>query len=244
MTSKPPHLGHFYPVLPMRHIAKSSEEASLRTAYHSLKKGDALFTIQGNFGGVHKHRKDPVGVLNCLREIEAGRHKCEQTNQTSKNPGEGHLRVSHSDHHALNIDLIGRVNDDMKLGTLKHGNIRVMSGLSSPDFFAAISQARFMITAIRDPGYSTSKATSSVPAALITEIPLVTTRSFLQLYPCLRDAPMHRYINRNENECDSIHTAAGLSEIDYHAAKAEVQVCGQKLYYEAKETFKSLMLKY
>jgi hypothetical protein len=26
--------------------------------------------VQGNFGGKHSHRKDPVGTLNCLRKLE------------------------------------------------------------------------------------------------------------------------------------------------------------------------------
>ena len=29
-----------------------------------------LFVMQGNFGGKHAHRKDPKGILNCLRKIE------------------------------------------------------------------------------------------------------------------------------------------------------------------------------
>ena len=37
-----------------------------------------------------------------------------------------------------------------------------------------------------------SRATSSIPAALIAHVPLVTSGQFLDIYPCLRDAPIHR----------------------------------------------------
>ena len=29
-----------------------------------------FFVVQGNFGGKHSHRKDPLGTLNCLRKLE------------------------------------------------------------------------------------------------------------------------------------------------------------------------------
>ena len=44
-------------------LEKTENEREKKT-YHPL------FVVQGNFGGKHSHRKDPVGTLNCLRKLE------------------------------------------------------------------------------------------------------------------------------------------------------------------------------
>eukprot|EP01034_Spumella_vulgaris_P021279 gene21279-27302_t len=254
-------LDHFYPVMPFKHIVghKAAKELGKTRPFSSQ---DTLFSIQGHFGGSkHGRRKDPIGVMDCLRAIEQKQHLMglnathddrrwlkslsHQGNESS--PGRALLRSSPSastlSPQRLNIDLIGRKNGEVETGTLQHGRIRFLSDLASQDYYMAIARSRFMIAAIRDASYWTSAATSSVPAALMTEIPVVATRSFLQLYPCLRDGPLHVRINSNENECDSIAIAASLSESDYRAAKEEVRRCGEQMWTSAKETFSRILRK-
>ena len=43
---------------------KEDEKKAGKDPYHPT------FVIQGNFGGKHSHRKNPLGTLNCLRAIE------------------------------------------------------------------------------------------------------------------------------------------------------------------------------
>ena len=45
-------------------LKKNDDENVDKDSYHPL------FVMQGNFGGKHAHRKDPIGTLNCLRNIE------------------------------------------------------------------------------------------------------------------------------------------------------------------------------
>ena len=40
------------------------ESEKEKNTYHPF------FVVQGNFGGKHSHRKDPLGTLNCLRKLE------------------------------------------------------------------------------------------------------------------------------------------------------------------------------
>lgn len=143
----------------------------------------------------------------------------------------------------LNIDLIGGVSGELKVGNLRHSRVTSRRDLSSPDFYKAIARARFMVAAIREHTYYTHKATSSVPAAMITEIPLVTTREFLNVYPCLREGAIHQKINRNEDECASVYEAVHLSDLEYQSAKDEMKYCNSKLWEEAKTAFSDLIVK-
>lgn len=43
---------------------EKTENEKEKNTYHPF------FVVQGNFGGKHSHRKDPVGTLNCLRRLE------------------------------------------------------------------------------------------------------------------------------------------------------------------------------
>ena len=105
--------------------------------------------------------------------------------------------------------------------------------------------------------YYTSRATSSIPAALIAHVPLVTSREFLNIYPCLRDAPIHRKIawgdgspnapeesknstiaNGSESsECSAMNVAVKLSEEEYSTAKKEIEYCSAVLWKQAKVSF-------
>ena len=66
--------------------------------------------------------------------------------------------------------------------------------------------------------YYVSRATSSIPASLIAHVPLVTSGQFLNIYPCLRDAPIHRKMAwGNQGNNDTILGAdygTGLKEGD------------------------------
>jgi hypothetical protein len=87
----------------------------------------------------------------------------------------------------------------------------------------------------------------------LAQVPVVTSEAFLQLYPCLRDAPIHRAINRHPSqqvsasesasasesgfsECASMKRAYRLSEEDYAAAKEEVRQCSAQLWNHALQT--------
>jgi hypothetical protein len=121
-----------------------------------------VFSIQGNFGGRHAHRKDVKGTVECLRELEVAER------------GEEYRRPD------IHLDLIGHVNGEVETGTLDRGSIRFRSDLNSADYYKAISNTHFMIAAIGESDYYCCRATSSVPAALIAGTPLIARRAFLK----------------------------------------------------------------
>ena len=85
----------------------------------------------------------------------------------------------------------------------------------------------------------TSRATSSVPAALITGVPVVTSSRFLSIYPCLRDQPVHSRVDA-EDECKAMSAASSLSEADLDSMRREVRACSDRLYREAMTVLHSL----
>lgn len=189
------------------------------------KSEGGLFVIQGNFGGKHAYRKDPEGTVQCIKQhLE-----------------DAILRSNLKHDRRVVLDLIGHLNGEVKLSAFKKaGSIRFLNDLSSQEYYRAIARGRFMLASIADREYFTSRATSSVPAALITGIPLVTSRAFLAVYPCLRDAPVHRYIAQ-DSECESLRVAVSLSEEQYQMARREIANCSSVLWEQAKQTIEKIV---
>ena len=249
--SKEYRLSHFYPVMPMEYIGKSrlQGEAALFdyvaewTSVPAPERSSdgwnmQTFSIQGNFGGKHAHRKDVKGTVACLQRVENSYEEdvgtvAEGPMQINARPESGKtpLRVG--------LDLIGHLTEELSLPQLRYGDVRFLSDLQPVDYYRAINRTRFMIAAVGEEDYYESRATSSVPASLIAGIPLATNKRFLQLYPCLRDAKVHKMIAKN-TECESIAAAARLSESEYEEALKEVKHCAAWMYQAGRELFSML----
>ena len=242
---EPYRLAHFFPIMSMEHAQGgpkraswwSSASASASTPSQSQSHGPGggaervfehgqVFSIQGNFGGRHAHRKDIKGTVSCLRGLEE---------EDSKFGGGK----------AVHLDLIGHVvggRNSLDTGTLKRGKVNIIADLSSTDYYSAIADTHFMIVAVAEKDYYCCRATSSVPAALITGTPLVAQRSFLKYYPCLNEAPVHKLIAK-DTECESIEAAHKLTKEQYLQARQEMANCSAIFYSEARDLWRYLASK-
>lgn len=239
-------LQYIIPVLPIGFISPPPQAPQAYTP---------TFTMQGNFGGKHAHRKDPAGIVDCLRQQES-LLLCEKASTTRRRLSNGTIQnQSHQQSlgrlcrdsrgtHTVGIDLVGHVtgNEDLQLGTLSSGSVRVLSGLPHTEYYEAISRAKFVLLGIAEKDYLTTRATSSVPAALIAQVPLVASREFLKLYPCLRDAAIHKRVAR-DTECESIGAALDLSPEQYEQARQEIANCSAFFWSQAQDTFKQIATK-
>ncbi len=185
---------------------------------NELLKHKPTFAMQGNFGGVQAYKKDPRGVVDCLQHIAK--------NYTSD----------------LSIDFIGHLLTPIKVGKLKNGKVRFLSGLDHPHFYAAIANAKFLVFGTTSESYFTTAASSTVPAALITHVPLVTSKKLLNLYPCLRDSKIHQLIAR-DLECDAMTAALALTDDQYRQAKEEIKNCADYFWSDAKNRLSNVINK-
>lgn len=223
-------LDYVYPVLPKEYITRP-DSVNIGSTWvmtdQVVNSNDysPLFAMQGNFGGKHAHRKNPKMIVECLRSLENG---------TQSLPNNSKYNLTRDS--LLNIDFIGHIDGALDIKKLEHGHVRFLSNLGHTDYYTAIARAKFMVAAVGEDAYYTSRATSSVPAALIGEIPLVTNKHFLKIYPCLRDAPMHKHIAR-ETECESIGVAITLTNEQYKTAKDEIKKCSLSFWNEAKQKY-------
>jgi hypothetical protein len=243
-------LAHFYPIVPMEYIGQSRFKVehylydyvatwTSKPLAETSKDGWPLksFSIQGNFGGKHAHRKDVKGTIECLKRIENTYLEDDKISEMTKSPheeldkGKTPIRV--------NLELIGHLTEEMKLPTLAHGTVRFLSDLAAVDYYRAIARTQFMIGAVGEEDYYTGRATSSVPAALIANVPLVVNKRFLDIYPCLRDAKVHQQI-AHENTCEAIYRATKLTSEEYLEAKKEIARCAVDMYDNGKQLFKFL----
>jgi hypothetical protein len=146
---------------------------------------------------------------------------------------------------ALSLDLVGHVvTDSVSLRDLSTPavRVRVHTDLPHKQFYRAIGAARFLLLGLGEDAYLVTRATSSVPAALSARVPLVAPAAYLTLYPCLRDAPVHRALARS-TECASVAAALSLDAIHYRAAQREVANCSMTLWMGAQRTFAALATK-
>ena len=204
---------YIYPVLPISYISKVSS-SSLRSRNNKANSSFPTFSVQGNFGGKHAHRKNTNSVLACIQKLE-------RANPLS----------------TYSIDFIG--SGELKLLPLQRGRVRHLQDLSHNEFYKAIAATQFLVPAIGEEEYFYSRATSSIPAALIAEVPVTTSSSFLSLYPCLRDAPMHAFITQS-SECETMRVASELTAVQYAKLKAEAVHCAQVYWKDTLATLQKI----
>lgn len=191
----------------------------------SSRNKSVNFVIQGNFGGKHSKRRDLAGAVHCLTALILRK----EMNKTTH-----HLRTGLTT--TIQLNLVGEVHGELNIPQQQYRmfprlQVRTLPNLAAIDFYSAIARAHFLVTAPGNPLYTTTQATSSIPAALITGVPLVLGADLLALYPCLRDAPMHRLVNSG-TECEAIQRAYEISEMQFAAARVEVAHCARQLWEE------------
>ena len=117
-------ISHFFPVLPFHQIGAWGDKDIVNNVYNeiwglsrpqrdveSFKHG-RVFSIQGNFGGRHAHRKDIKGTVTCLRDLESGSHDQGMSGSVTTGP--------------VHLDLIGHVIGKVETGSLNHGEVRFL----------------------------------------------------------------------------------------------------------------------
>ena len=240
------NLKYLYPVLPLSYIMGQSKSIDAinnwKNALHNSAKSMTLFSIQGKFGGKHKTRKNPQRVLSCLSNIENRMIRYKNNKRSirknrNKRKLYNHTKIEQNSFiykqvsSSISLDLLGQQLDYyMPLQELKNGRIRKLSYLKAFDFYLFIAQSLFLVAALNNQEYLTSQATSSIPAALISQVPIIATRDILDLYPCLKNAKIHKYINQL-TECESIQNAMKLTIDQYQQAKDEIKYCAN-IYWE------------
>ena len=168
--------------------------------------------------------KDPFAVANCLRQHEDSM-LCQDPKSCS-----------------LSFDVIGSTDAPLNLGTFKTGKITVKSGLNAVQYYEEIAKSKFMALGIIQKDYLINRATSSVPAALISRVPIAFSTEYLNIYPCLRDAKMHKQLSK-DNECDAIATALKVTSDQYKILKEEINNCSVILWQQSRQVFKSIISK-
>lgn len=217
-------LRQIYPILSLGGKGKRNAHAKFLTSAVSEEHRHLTdFAIQGNLGGRHAKRRDLNGTIRCVQALSS------EIGKTQENTAR------------VRLSLVGHIDGHLpvSIGNLNFPT-RTFSNLPPRSFYNQLSRASFIVTSLGSSVYTRAQATSTVPAALAAGVPLVTSKDFLLLYPCLRDAPVHRFINAAD-ECASIRTAAALSAHNYSLAKLEIQNCSRILCDAGVDTLKKIL---
>lgn len=220
-------LDYIYPVMPLSMILGETKATQSINHWRHTDR-NTLISIQGNFGGRHSKRKNPSRVIDCLSSMESYFKIGNNAINSSLCP------ICELCGNRMDLDLIGRQTAYTEYKELRYGKVRKLSNLQPRDFYMAISTSLFLIPALNNADYIQSQATSSVPTALISQVPIVADQQLLSIYPCLNNATIHIRINK-DTECNSLKAAMDLSREHYAQAKDEVKYCSELFWSEAKE---------
>eukprot|EP01032_Pedospumella_encystans_P011316 gene11316-13162_t len=262
-----PHLPRFrtnyvFPVFKLNEVISKNLLHKTNSAWKNTSSV-VTYSILGNFGGKHAHRKDLHGITNCLNAFGAALKQPNATQQYAQavvlkpqpyqHAHKRYFRLQHKKRTSernstthmlptLRLDLVGHLESDaLEAINPVHFKLTTSGDVSHPQFYTRLTKAKFLLTALGTEAYSHTQATSTVPAAVITYVPLLTTAAFLQLYPCLRDQPVLQRMN-GATECESIHNAYALSESDYARARKEMEVCYNALWVEGLARMKRIVV--
>jgi len=225
-------LDYIYPVMPLS-IILGETKATQSINHWRYTDRSTLISIQGNFGGRHSKRKNPSRVIDCLSSMESSFKLGNYASNSSLCP------ICKLCGNRMDLDLIGRQTTYTEYKELRYGKVRKLSNLQPRDFYMAISTSLFLIPALNNPDYILSQATSSIPTALISQVPIVADQRLLSIYPCLSNATIHNRINK-DTECNSLKAAMDLSREHYAQAKDEVKHCSELFWSEAIEKISRL----
>lgn len=214
------NLAYMYPVVPIDMLFKEGHSSYFNSTQRARLTNKRSFAVQGHFGGQHAKRRNITATHSCISKLP-------RTNTTTSTE--------------YTLSLIGHMVGD--IATFTHTDsmsVQKLADLSPEKFYSAVAESNFLVTSLGSGTYVHSQATSTVPTALLSGTPLVSTRAFLQLYPCLREAPVHVQIN-GATECESLHNAAQLSTSAYAAAKQELITCNQRYFEQSRRTLGELI---
>ena len=235
---------YLYPVFSMDSVMGArpvdSPDESSRSALN-LTRYPVTYSIQGNFGGVHSKRKNLGGTIQCMNSLKAPRDRLASVSEREDADHDYLRRGVMVSVKSVQLNLVGHVNGVLELSKfspLPHLQIRSIQNLAHKEFYQAIASTHFLVGALGNPLYTSTQASSSIPAAMIAGVPLVLGADILSLYPCVRDAPVHQMVNEG-SECDAIHRAFSLSNEQYSAMRGEIRHCARQLWDEALATLRS-----
>lgn len=246
--------GSIYPVMPLRFGA--SLKCSKRGGFFSNVTESINYAIQGRYGEIKEDSKQTgrniLAVMSCLRDYKKGGGASSQTTQHKPPNMSIHLighRLGPMDEEN---NLLERYSKERQSSFINSKEVFVPeiellhhNDLPPMDFYTAICNGDFIVTATQHKlEYLQTRSTSTVPAAIFTQTPLVSTTMLFSQYPCLNDpkkVPMHYKFNHESSECESMRRAAALTREEYLLAQQEMVTCNRELWAQSLGVFQAIV---
>ena len=252
LHSKQMKLGYFYPIMDTSHLIR--------------KKGTipADFTLQTSVGRGHSERKNPVQSMLCMNDYMKHRLHTHNASHLRLYPSTAHINFNIIGRHEAELPGMRHLNKQLSVNLISHSPVqeyysalargkfkitgiydeRMHACRSVKDVISVSAQENcsYTSTIINDmTNYYTVRSTASIPASFMTRTPMVLHDAFLELYPCLRDAPIHKQLS-GKTECEAIHHALELTAAQYNEALDEVNYCFDQLQQHALEVLRNITM--
>eukprot|EP01040_Poterioochromonas_malhamensis_P008260 gene8260-8935_t len=214
-TPYPAQTNYFFPIFDFPKELK----INLSNPNENFFNKNRRIIIQGQ---ASSSRRDYGALFQCLQQVEDAKY-------TSK----------------LRLTIMGQGAKNLRIPFATNTTLRVLDNARFEEYFTHITHNDFVISFVPQVNISEYKAnriSSSVSAAVLTEVPILLPISILSQYPCLNTSPVHLKV-AGETDCQSLHNALQLTYIDYLQMKREIRYCKELWKWETMTNINNLMKK-
>lgn len=221
---------YLYPIPPLSIIPKYLRDPNPIFLSESTSHARNEVVVQGHFGGRHSWRRNHHNLLQCLQNYQ--NHSSFNSTRRIDSPSKYNYDIS--------VHFIGKGELDFTSEELHSLKIQHSSELKSFKlFYNEISHGSYLALTQLVEEYYTYRASSSIPAALLTGVPLIMDINLLKLYPCLRESYYHLLISKM-SFCESLVHALMLTPYERHQMVNEVFRCRQQYRLDAERKLSNL----
>lgn len=151
----------------------------------------------------------------------------------------------------IHLTIVGFGAKALKIPSNLRSQISRYDRISHELFYSLIANAHYMLSFFHpQQHYDTWRASSIVPAALMLNVPIILTKEYLRLYPCLLEQPHHQRLAQDSfqtnnsslsKNCASLNQAITFTQEDRMILKKELKECENQYHQRNYEVLKSII---
>ncbi len=236
--SFPVHTSYAYPVfeLPSETIpSMNNSDGTLTTTSRQMFNQVRRIIIQG---AANKTRRDYDELFRCVRKITL-------LNKLNNKLNKQQLPQQQQTRPRIEISIIGYLAKQLNIPPELKNRIKLYDNIPYEKYYTLLQSNDFIATFIQQTslsnfGYLYNRISSSIPAGVLAEVPIIATSDLLERYHCLNASYWHHFIAR-PNNCKSLMAAMEMTYEQYERMKEEIRYCKSIWLYEGQATLKHIV---
>jgi hypothetical protein len=140
------------------------------------------------------------------------------------------------------LNILGHGASTMDIPNVLIPHVKKFDDVPFDKFYSVIKNSDFLLAFLQpDYHYDTNRATSSVPAAIMCQVPILLTQKFLNIYDCLAKSPIHQKVSKY-SDADGLAAVMKLSVRELILARKEAEHCFVEWTTQNAEVIRQIMI--